>query len=101
MPDAQPTSEGAAAPVLGRSTLPDDKLPMAFLLRLLSTAPDRRLTRGELNKRLRIKAAGAVGLTPELARPLLERCSDQGYLRADTGRRTAAYALTEAGAAFL
>jgi hypothetical protein len=74
---------------------------LAFLLQLLSAAPGRRLTTGELNRKLRTRAAQSRGLTPELAGPLLERCEAQDQVRAERARRTVAYTLTEAGAAHL
>ena len=100
MPDAESTPTGTpfTAPV---PSPPDDVRRQAFLLHLLANAPERRLPRGELNKKLRTKAAAAVGLAPEAVSSLLDRCSSGGYLRVETAPRLVAYTLTDAGAAQL
>jgi hypothetical protein len=68
---------------------------------MLASAPDRRLTRGELNKKLNNRGAALVGLTPESASPVLELCSQKEYVQSNSVRRTVAYVLTAAGAAHL
>jgi hypothetical protein len=101
MPDADATSTHTPPPPAPTPLPPDEERPLAFLLGLLAGAPGRQLTRGELNKKLRTKAAEAVGLSPASAPPLLERCSSAGYLRTEAARRAVSYTLSDAGAAKL
>jgi hypothetical protein len=101
MQDAQPTPEATPQPTQPPHPSPTDPPRLAFLLHLLAAASNRRLTQGELNRKLRTRAAESQGLTPESAGPLLESCEAQGQVRAERARRTVAYTLTEAGAAHL
>jgi DNA-binding MarR family transcriptional regulator len=101
MQDGQPTPEAAALPVQTPHHPPDDQPRLAFLLLLLSAAPHRRLTQGDLKRKLRTRAAASRGLTPESAGALLGRCEAQGHVRREQTRRTVTYTLTDAGAAHL
>jgi DNA-binding PadR family transcriptional regulator len=101
MPDDQPIAEGTATPTLPPSPSTENQPGLAFLLHLLSAATDRRMRQGELNRKLQTKAAESQGLAPESARPLLERCEAQGWVRTERARGTVAYTLTDSGAAHL
>jgi predicted transcriptional regulator len=90
------TEQSAPAPAAA-----DDTKRVAFILDLLHTANGQRLTRGDLNPKLKSKRGAEAGLNPELATPVLQACADKGYLQATKAGRSVAYSLTEAGAAHL
>jgi DNA-binding PadR family transcriptional regulator len=100
MTDAEPTSTGTPPTAAPDSTTANDRRT-ALLLHVLATATGRRLTRGDLNKKLRTKAAQSAGLAPESVRPLLDGCAAGGLLRVETAPRRVEYALTDAGLARL
>ncbi len=88
----------AASPT---STPADDDRPLAYLLNLLANVPDRRLTRGDLNKKLRTRAAELAGLSRESIAALLDRASARGHVQVEKTRRAIKYVLTDNGAAHL
>jgi predicted transcriptional regulator len=73
----------------------------AYLLHLLAAARDRKLTRGELTKKLKTKAAQEAGLMTDAAPGLLEQLSAAGLIRAGKPGRAVVYELTDPGAAHL
>jgi predicted transcriptional regulator len=75
--------------------------PQAYLLHLLAAAPSRSLKQGELNKRLKTKAAEQTGTGPSVATDQLQRLATAGLVRIAQTKRAVVYELTDAGAARL
>lgn len=73
----------------------------AFLLYTLATSPGRKLTRGELNRKVKTKAAEAVGLSPDTLNALIDQLGGEGLVRVGKAGRAVVCEMTDAGAAHL
>jgi DNA-binding MarR family transcriptional regulator len=72
-----------------------------MILDLLASSPGRTRKRGELNAKLKTKAAASLGLTPAAATDVLDRLAADGLVRSGKRGRAVVYEFTDAGAQYL
>jgi predicted transcriptional regulator len=98
MADHPPIAEPQTTPQVDSG---DTTRQRAFLLHTLQVAPGRKLTRGELTKKAKTKAAEAAGISPAAVPGLVARLGDAGLVHTVKSGRAVVYELTDTGAAHL
>jgi hypothetical protein len=77
----------ADTPVATPELSPDAVRRRAFILDLLASAPGRRRKRGELNARLKTKAAVAIGLSPAVVPDVLDQLASNSMYAGSSSSR--------------